>query len=118
MNEYLDEVVKGSDGKLHQKVIGQSGQRPVQGGRLRPVRRQEVSGRIVGFCGRATPPHCISATDGSAESARQRASHSLRRHNEAACIDAIINVAVFDTAVDATVWRERKRPLLLNKFKA
>ena len=22
MNEYLDEVVKGSDGKLHQKVIG------------------------------------------------------------------------------------------------
>jgi hypothetical protein len=68
--------------------------------------------------GRATPPHCISATDGSAEFARQRASHSLRRHNEAACIDAIINVAVFDTAVDATVWRERKRPLLLNKFKA
>ncbi len=26
MNEYLDEVVKGSDGKLHQKVIGQTDQ--------------------------------------------------------------------------------------------
>ena len=26
MNEYLDEVVKGSDGKLHQKVIGETKQ--------------------------------------------------------------------------------------------
>ena len=24
MNEYLDEVVKGSDGKLHMKVIGET----------------------------------------------------------------------------------------------
>jgi hypothetical protein len=66
--------------------------------------------------GDAPPLHL--RRDGGAEFAYQRASHSLRGHNEAACIDGIINVAVFDTAVDATVWRERKCPLLLNKFKA
>ena len=59
MNEYLDEVVKGSDGKLHQKVHrpDRPGEGPVQGAGSRPVRAEEMSGRIVGLLrpGRASP---------------------------------------------------------------
>ena len=45
MNEYLDEVVKGPDGKLHEKVIGDDRSRegPVQGAGDRPVRTEEVT---------------------------------------------------------------------------